>query len=300
MTIVETVQVRTPLAVAFHDLVSDAPITDGLLVSARRAGRGRFRPGRPTPSGAHVLSGLPFLRDVEVPVVAPGAIIEDNEDPSGPAYHVDVLVQDTMGRFLPTVIALRAPLDHVATAADALSACSSLAWSLPSDTPMFLMSAPTRALARTTAVVRASLRDKATDNEAGHAVVVVEASAGRAIGVADARGNVVVAFPYPLFAMPGTPGSVPAGTHGIPTRDQTWRVTVTVRWQPASLEFTAGLDVPFAHSVFCQHTASIVGDDGAPGVPAIDRTLRYGEDLTLTTDGVDPTRTSYLFVEQAP
>lgn len=32
MTTVETVQYRTPLAVAFHDLVTDAPITDGLVV----------------------------------------------------------------------------------------------------------------------------------------------------------------------------------------------------------------------------------------------------------------------------
>jgi hypothetical protein len=67
MTAIESVQHRTPLAVAFHDSQTDAPITDGLVVSGRRAERGsRFRAGHPISSGVHVLSGLPVLRDAEL------------------------------------------------------------------------------------------------------------------------------------------------------------------------------------------------------------------------------------------
>ena len=107
MKILETVQYRTPLALAFHDLLTDAPITDGLLVSGRRAGlAGRFRAGNPTPSGVHVLSGLPFLRDAEFPHPGPGRR-EDTEDlPSAETLDVDVLVEDRLGRFLPTVLVI--------------------------------------------------------------------------------------------------------------------------------------------------------------------------------------------------
>jgi len=137
MTVIETVQYRTPLAVAFHDLVTDAPITDGLVVSARRAGiGGRFRVGYPTPSGVHVLSGLPFLRDAELPLDGPGERAESEDTPSSQTAEVDVLVEDRLGRFLPTVLRLSAPRDRVATAADVLSACSSLVWSVPAETPI--------------------------------------------------------------------------------------------------------------------------------------------------------------------
>jgi hypothetical protein len=302
MTTVETVQYRTPLAVAFHDLVTDAPITDGLVVSARRAGAGgRFRAGRPTPSGVHVLSGLPFLRDAEFPKNRAGQRTETADTPSGRTVEVDVLAEDRLGRFLPTVLRLSAPSDRVATAADALSACPSLVWSVPADTPMFLMSAPGRELPRTTAVARACLRHRATGDPAAHAVLVVITAAGRAIGVADLRGHVVVAFPYPDFAGTGPPGSIPAGSHGIPTDQPEWPGSGTVRYEPAALTFPAGVDVPHVHSVFCQRAGAVVADDQAPGQPTMAGTLRYGIELQLATAGVtDPRRGSYLFVEPAP
>jgi hypothetical protein len=302
MTVIETVQYRTPLAVAFHDLVTDAPITDGLVVSARRAGiGGRFRVGYPTPSGVHVLSGLPFLRDAELPLDGPGERAESEDTPSSQTAEVDVLVEDRLGRFLPTVLRLSAPRDRVATAADVLSACSSLVWSVPAETPMFLMSGPGRGLPRTTAVVRACLRHHATGAPAAHAVLVVETPAGRTVGVADMTGNVVAALPYPDFAVPGTPGSIPAGSHGIPTVEQQWPVTVDVRCQPSALTFPAGINVPHVHSVFCQRAGAVFTEDHAPGQSTLAGTLRYGVELQLMTAGVtDPLRASYLFVESAP
>lgn len=303
MTVIETVQYRTPLAVRFHDLVTDAAIAEGLVVSARRAGAraGRFRAGRTTPSGVHVLAGLPFLRALETPHPAPGQREDLVDLPSAETVDVDVLVEDRRGRFLPTVLLLTAPLDRIATAADALAAAPDLVWSFPADTPMFLLSTPTRALARTTAVVRASLRHHDTGVPAAHAVLVVETPGGRAVGVADSGGNVMVAFPYPDFATSGTPGSFPAGSHGIPTADQQWPVTVSVRWQPSSLVSPSGVDVPYAHTVFDQDPALVFDDDAAAGQPSLSETLPYGVDLGLATTGaVDRDRASYLFVEPAP
>jgi hypothetical protein len=302
MTIIETVQYRTPLAVAFHDLLTDARITDGLVVSGRRSSRGgRFRAGHPTSSGVYVLSSLPFLRDAEFPHPAPGKRDEIDDLPSAETVDVDVLVEDRLGRFLPTVLLLSAPHYDVVIAADALSACSTLAWSVPPDTPMFLMAAPARALPRTTAAVRASLRHHGTGAPAAHAVLVVETPVGRTVGVADGKGNVLVALPYPDFAVSGTPGSIPAGSHGIPTLDQHWPITVGVRWQPSTLSFPVGVDVPYVHSIFCQRAGTLFAADNGPGHPSLTDTLKYGVELQLTTGGVtDPLRTSYLFIESAP
>lgn len=248
-----------------------------------------------------MLSGLPALRAAETPHPLPGERVEADDLPSAETVDVDVLVVDRGGRFLPTALLLAAPLDRVATAADVLSAAPTLVLSLPDDIPMFLMSSPIRSFARTTAVVRADLRHHGTGEAAAHAVLVVETPVGRTVGVADGDGNVVVAFPCPDFATSVAPGSIPAGSHGIPTLEQQWPVTVSVRWQPTALTFPAGVDVPYVHTVFGQAAAAVFDDDAGPSRPSIAATLTYGAELALATDGVtDPVRGSYLFVEPAP
>jgi hypothetical protein len=300
--VIETVQRTTPLGVAFFDLLTDAPITDGLLVSVRpSAHTGRFRAGTPTPSGVHVLSGIPGLRDVEFPRVAPGERADLDDLPSGADIPVDVLVEDRLRRFLPTVLTVNAPHRGVVTAADALAGCASLVWSVPAETPMFLVSGPDRSIPSTTAVVRACLRHRTTMTPAAHAVLVVECAGQRVVGVADAGGNVVVAFPYPGFAAAAVPGSIPAGSHGVPTAEQHWSVTVDVRWAPTTLSFPAGVEIPRVHTVFCQRAGTVVDHDAGPATSTLDAQLAYGVPLVLGTQGVtDPERRSFLFVEPAP
>jgi hypothetical protein len=300
--IIETVQRTTPLGVAFFDLLTDAPITDGLVASARPTSqRGRFRAGFVTPSGVHVFSDIPGLRDVEFPRPSPGERSELEDLPSGFGVEVDVLVEDRLRRFLPTVMRLTAPLPGVATAADALSGCAALVWSVPVDTPMFLMSGPERSIPLTTAVVRACLRHHATLAPAAHAVLAVECAGVRIVGVADELGNVVVAFPYPSFDVTTAPGSIPAGSHGIPTSQQHWPVTVDVRWAPPTLSFPAGVEIPRIDTVFCQAAGTVFADDVGLGMPTMDDVLHYGGPLVLKTSGItDPDRRSFLFVEPAP
>jgi len=130
---------------------------------------------------------------------------------------------------------------------------------------------------------------------------VVETPVNRTVGVADAKGNVIVTFPYPGFVVSGTAASIPAGSHGVPTVDQQWPVQVDVRWQPSALTFPAAVDVPYVHTVFCQAAGTVFPDDDAAGSPSLSDTLRYGAELQLKTDGVtDRRRASYLFVEPAP
>lgn len=301
MNVIETVQRVTPLGVAFHDLLTDTRVTDGLAVSARPAEHvGRFRASTPSFSGVHVISGIPGLRDAEFPRPAPGQRGDFDDLPSA-GMQLDVLVEDRFRRFLPTVVQLDAPRRGVALAADALSGCSALVWSVPTDTPMFLMSGPERSIPSTSAVVRACLRDRVTGAPAAHAVLVVETAASRFVGVADRLGNVVVAFAYPSFESATTPGSTPAGSHGIPTAEQHWPVTIDIRWDPQALGFPSGVDIPRVHTVFCQRAGSIHPDDSGPATATTAATLEYGVPLMLrTTDPTTPDRGSYLFVERAP
>jgi hypothetical protein len=302
MKVIETVQRITPLGVAFFDPLTDAPITDGLVVSARPSSHtGRFRAGYPTPSGVHVLSGIPGLRDVEFARPAPGERAQPEDLPSGFGVEVDVLVEDRLRRFLPLVMRVVAPRRGVATAADALAGCAGLVWSVPTDTPMFLMSAPERSIPSTTAVVHACLRHHATMVPAAHAVLVVDCAGIRTVGVADQQGNAVVAFPYPSFDFTAPLESIPPGSHGIPTSQQQWPVTVDVRWSPPTLSFPPGVQVPRVHTIFCQAAGTIFADDAGPGAPTMDAVLPYGLPLVLETAGAtSPDRRSYLFVEPAP
>jgi hypothetical protein len=302
MSVIETVQRVTPLGVAFHDLLTDAPITDGLVVSARPSARtGRFRRAAATPRGIHLIADIPGLEALEFPRPQPGRRAEVDLDaaelPSGAAVDVDVLVEDRLGRFVPTVLQLVAPHRGVATAFDALAGCSTLAWSIPDDTPMFLMSSPQRSIPPTTAVVRACLRHHATLEPAAHAVLVVDTPAGRNLGVADTTGNVVVAFAYPPFdVVPAV--SPPEGSHGIPTADQRWAVDVGVRWQPGALEFPPGVAIPRVHTVLCQQAGAVFVSDAGPATASLAAELRYAAPLVLGTAGVtDPARAAYLFVE---
>ncbi|GES36253.1 hypothetical protein RAJCM14343_1504 [Rhodococcus aetherivorans] len=290
----------TPLGVAFYDLLTDAPITDGLTVSARASDQiGAFRAAVPTPSGVHAISGLPVLRNVECPRPGSGERLELDDLPSGFGVAIDVIVEDRYGRFLPTAMRIVAPRRGLVVAADALAGCAALAWSVPDDMPMFLMSGPQRSVPASSAVVRACLRDHATMAPAAHAVLVIETALSRTVGVADATGNVLVAFPYPEFDVTTLPGSTPAGSHGIPTAAQHWPVTVEVRWDPSELSFPSGVDIPRIHSVFCQRPGLVFPDDAAAGAPSSAGVLQYGVPLVLASANTAADRTSYLFVEPA-
>lgn len=299
--LLETVQRFTPLGVELWDLLTDSRITDGLAVSARPADRkGSFRPAFATASGVHAVTGIPGLRDVEHPRPAPGERVDVDDLPSA-GLAVDVLVEDRLGRFLPTVVTLVAPRRGVATAADALAGCPSLVWSIPDDVPMFLLTGPDRSIPPSSATVRASLRDRATDQPAAHAVLVVEVAGRRHVAAADGSGNVLAAFAYPSPGTAVPPESLPAGSHGVPTDEQRWTVTVEARWRPAGLSFPHGVPVPRAHTLLCQPAATIVVDDALAAVPTLTADLVHGRELVLATAGVtEPERTSLLYLEPAP
>lgn len=307
MTTIETIQSVTPIGVELWDLLADSRVTDGVVVSARPTGRGgRFWPAYRTPSGIHAITGVPALRDIEYPRPGAGRRVELEDLPSDAVVDVDVLVEDRTGRFVPTVFRVTVPGRDVATVADALGGCASLAVSLPDDLPVFVLSAPGRSFGAGTAVVRAGLRrhdpEVGRDVPAAHALLtVVDPAGARHVGVADVDGNVVVPLPYPAFAAPLGSDPVSAGAHGVPTDQQRWSLTIELRHEPDALSYPRGVAVPHADTVFCQRQGSLLRVEGDPAVATIDVELAYGRELVLATDGVtDPARAGFLHVEVAP
>lgn len=285
----ETIHRFAPLGIDFWDILSDAPITDGLIATATVSGVAH-RPLRSqvTPAGVHAFIGIPGLRDIEFP--KPGSSPPVDDLPSSVSLLVDVLVIDRLGRFLPTAIRLEAPKRGLATASDALAGCPPAA-SLPEDAPVFLMSAPTRDVPSTVASIRAQIVERATGIPAAHAVVGAEVGGTRWVGFADGEGSLLLPFPYPGFAgaLPGSLGdSIPAGSHGVPTDTQHWTVTIDVRWEPAVHEIPAITDVPHMHSLLCQAGAEVWNDvSDASATNQLATELRYGRDLVLSTAGAE-------------
>ena len=296
----ETTRRLTPLGIDFWDFLTELRITDGLSATAHPL-RGSGSPvrGQRTPSGVIAFHGLPGLRDAEYPDPdgAPGLL------PSEPSADFDIVVRDGHGRFNDVAVGVSAPLLGLVTAADALGDCSAAAFSFPGDAPLFLFSAPSRSLPPGVGAIRAQVFGRVMGGPeelqmpAAHAVLKVTVAGQVWLGVADAMGTVLVPVPYPAFAggFSGSLGeSIPAGSHGTPTNDQLWPVTVEVWSQPDALQFPKGSAVPRLGSVLCQGTAGIWLDPADPAPqPDLAAELRFGRDLILFT-GTDETRRDLL------
>jgi hypothetical protein len=143
-----------------------------------------------------------------------------------------------------------------------------------------LFSAPARIAPAGTAAVRADLRDAVTGAPAAWAVLEVS-SAGTPVhrGVADERGSVVVLLPYPEPPWHGP--SPPPGSRAL--SDQTWSVSVSVRYSPAATSPPAG-EPPDLCAVLTQSPATLLAML-SPSSPLGAQTLAFGRELVLRTAG---------------
>lgn len=275
MTVVkrlETVLRRAPLGLRFLDLARGAYVTDGLEVAAWLLVEGK--PGRPalrSPlSGVYGFRALPGLRPYEVGERPASDWCASAEAPPNFA----VYVEDRLGRFLPQVLSLCLPRENIV------------------EVPLF--SAPARAPLPGMAVVRGELWDRAGQRPASWAMVTATV-AGEAsyVAVADARGMFALFVPY-AAALPPLQGSPPHGSGGV---DQlTWPVVVQVFYQPAQQQVVAGSTPPHIRSILEQSRAEVYNTPGVHGL-SITRTLRFGQDLVVATEGLAPPHRSRLLVE---
>lgn len=212
------------------------------------------------PSGHYYTQNLPGLRAHELP----------HPDDPAPAPS-DFLIEavDPSGTLLPARLSVTLPQAGLARPACVAGEA------------IDLFSAPARSVPAGRAVLRASLRElpRRDDPDAAPraAWAVLELRQGAALlgrGLADARGEALLPFPWP------DPPNLPAG--GSPFA-HAWTLSLTVRYQ-AKADPTA---LPDYCALLAQPAAGIVTAFGAPPTTAAELTLtlNYGRALLAVSPG---------------
>lgn len=258
------------LGVRFWDRVTGHAVADDIEVTDSASGR-RLRRNR---SGVFVLHDYPGLR-----ASAFGAG-EDDFWASPPAgAELTLTVNDRSGRFLPLRFTADVPARGLF-----VEDCG-----IPGSPPDFsvvgvpLFSASARMAPAGVAAVRAELHDGVADEPAAWAVLEISAPGTPVYrGVADARGSVVVLFPYPEPPWHGS--SPPPGSRAL--SDQVWTVDVAVRYSPATTSPPPGLpsQPPDLCAVLRQSSATLL-ETASPAAPLGAQTLEFGRELVLRTAG---------------
>lgn len=277
---VERVSVITPLGIRFWDPAFDVQISAGLTVTASPTGAADLAMTAVcTPSGIYAFNGLPGMHDTEYP--------QNNPDGPGslPATAQFLIqVTDPTASFLPAAFFVDVPFKGI----------------FPTDLPQapgavappgfYLFSAPTRAASPLLAVVRAQLSerlDATTEQPAKYAVLEVDTPDGDTwVGLADQRGVLALLFAYPTFTSTSSAASSLVPSAAVP--QQSWPLTVRVRYQPSVLSFPPGSSQPELRSVLAQAPATIWTQRASPpgqAVASLSSTLIFGQELVMSSAG---------------
>lgn len=257
----ETLTLRTLLGLRVLDAATDAVVRDGLRVAAQPVGGGRVVEAYRTASGAFAFGVLPGLRALAVP----------GPDPAPPDREFWVEVGDLRGRF----VTVRTRLSVPRRAGSPPEAASALA-------DFYLFSAPSRPAPPGAGEIRVDVESSGAP--AAYAVVEADVDGRTHYGIADERGRAVVYVPYPAASI-ALAGSPPSGA--APLADQTWPVTLRVRYEPGAVGLApplrgGGPPVPDLATLFDQGPATW----GPPPAPDRAESLRLGEPLVLrSADG---------------
>jgi hypothetical protein len=283
--VLESLIRRAPLGLRCRDLAREAVVSDGLTVLAWPLGRpAERRAALVSPiSGIHGFRSLPGLGDYEtgaLPADAwcgsppyggalPAGNLTDLEGlvsgASAPPFaNFVVTIDDRLGRFLPQTLFLCLPRESLL------------------EVPLF--PAPARPTPPGLGVVRAELRERAAGRPAGWALVTARADGESYVGLADARGMVVIFLPY-ARPLPPLVGSPPYG--GAALDQLSWPVRIEVFYQPAQQRRLAGRDVPDTRSLLEQAAARIYPQDAdSAAVGFIEPALAFRRELILATAGM--------------
>lgn len=298
VVVLERITRRAPLGMRLLDLVRGAAVTDGLVVTARELGRATpvLVAQRSPFSGVYGFRSLPGLRGFEIgerpavdwcsspPEIAASDLLDDGltldevrellaySSPATPASFV-VTVTDTRGRFLPVVLTLCLPREHLL------------------EIPLF--SAPARPSPPGLAAVRGELRRADDSGPASWAMVTATVDEVTHVGLADRRGVWTVFLPY-ASPLPPPVGSPASGS--VPLDALSWPTTVRVFYEPGRQRRVEGSrpeDPPDARSILEQGAARIHDRPAVAGL-AVTRPLRLHAELVVATQG-----RSELLVEPA-
>lgn len=266
--VIERVTRVTPLGVRFLDAPTASAVSDGLVVTHPVAGSDAPRRALVNPSGVFVMHGFPGLRASEQ---GEGDAAFWAAPPVRRSYRIDV--RDTLGRFHDFWFRADLPARGLFTDLCASPPASPPAGSL--GVPLFSTSG--RLPPPATAAVRAELRDLATGGPASRARLEVRfGGRRRGVGVADARGRVLVLFPYP--ELPASAALSPLS--GVaPFRSQTWELELDVFYPAASPASTALAEPPDLCDLVDQLPATLLTPSSPARVARAE--LRYGREVEL-------------------
>lgn len=285
----ERVSHYTPLGIRFWDLARAAAVSQGLQVRIRPPDRPDLeRRAFQTASGIYAFRNLPGLRSLEAsdPQLPPGVHPVDASPPQPQRFVVEV--EDRLERFLPAAFQVYLPYRGIYPTQPAGSPPGA---ALPG---FFLFSAPTRSILADMAVLRAQLVERLPGGQtrpASYAVLEVTAlepdgtpSSAPVMGIADERGSVLAAFPYPGFAAGIGFMSPPPGPPE--TRLQAWDVIVSVHYAPASQRRPdSAARLPDLGAILTQPAARFLPTATDPGQLQWNARLVFGQPLTLQTAG---------------
>jgi hypothetical protein len=274
------VSVAAPPGLRFWDGVSEQFIGSGLVVTAYPLGMGlRRREAVVNDAAVYVLPTLPSRRRFENEVVDEGAGVSARE--------LQVEFYDRQRRFLPGLLRMPerhaglaglwcgSPLTQTSFGSPLPGYLSGLEQAIP------LFSASSRPVPAGMAVLRAQLWDAEMGRAAAWTLVEVSPPAhGPVMGVADEQGQLTLIFPYP----PPQPSSLASPISG-PLWLESWTIPLRAYYGAlAAPELCAILQQPPAH----------LWDSLSPALEMSEATLRYGEELILSSDGA--TRPTTLMI----
>jgi hypothetical protein len=223
--VLERLTLTAPLGVTFHDAATGARVGAGLDVSIyAKASPALHVPMRANPSGVYVLHHAPGLsRDVEFGAGDEEFWTRMNLLP--PQTYVMEVV-DLARRFQPFSLEIDLPVRGIFRWVSPLDTSPPVS-DAPASIPLY--SAPARRVPPGMAVVRADLFDATADAPAAWAAIEATYE-GELIarGFADARGQLVLIFPYPpppTFAV-ASPVESPPAPHSPPLFEQKWDITL--------------------------------------------------------------------------
>lgn len=268
----------SPLGIRFWDPVTDAQITENLVVSAWPIEvPSRKTAASKTMSNNYAFFCLPGLRDLELSTIAPEDVSEMDR------RNFIVNVHDNAGRYIDVSFDVRLPLTYQGILLS--ENLDSPAKSAPKG--VYMYSRISRTLPRHFAVVRGQLLDQTNGNPAQFALVKVSTEEGETwFGISDRDGQFLLSLPYPSLS-DGFGGS-PAGGQ-VALHHQSWNINVEVCYAPTMQEHLVGTDIPNYVSVLGQDVAEIFPFDpdvSSTAIAQLPLVLEFNKAVVTRSEGL--------------
>jgi hypothetical protein len=281
------------LGVRFWDPVLRRTISDGLKVSAYPAMNPRLRSEAvPNPSGVYGFHNLPGLRDFALREIKRPEQQWKDVDPRTPPLHGKryiVEVTDNRDwrllpffrdwRFLPFLLNVTVPVQEgIWPWSCALSGSSPDTGS--SFVPLF--SSPTRSIPAGMAAIRAELRDPNAKQPAAWALLEARyQGVPLARGLADAKGRIVLIFPYPEPARLefSPPVGSPPRERSIPLRMQQWRIDLQAFYTPDPNPPA----IPDLEIIACTQPPAKLWEEETLNTPLTGTAITFGDEKIIRT-----------------